>query len=229
MLKAKIVSLRIGKSLDGLVEALSHYYYSSEQGKGFELFEYDKSSLKAKFVKKVIYSELVVDPYGDESEVETIRFEECVFSIFPHDDCFFLVVYNPPRTLKSLISSLSDAIRTGVYVRTIDVDISGFLSALGESAELEVDSIDRLQAKKIVVNESSRADVVFTSAKNAFEDAVAFLKNKEFFIGKVRIQLHTGYRRGRMEVSSSASFGCSEKIFDEVLNFFLLYLRTQDW
>lgn len=227
MLKAKIVNLHIGKSLDGLVEALSNYSYSSEQEKGFELFEYDKSSLKAKFVKKVIYRELVVDPYGEESEAETVRFEECVFSIFVHDDCFILVAYNPPRTLKSLISSFSDAVQVGVYVRTVEIDISNFLAALGDAAELEIDSIDRLQAKKIVVNDSSRADVVFTSAKNAFEDAVSFLKNKDFFIGKVRVQLHVGYRRGRMEVASSASFGCSEKIFDDVLRFFLSYLRAQ--
>lgn len=228
MVKAKIVNLYLDIPLSGFVEALSDSSYDSFKGKGFELFEYDDQSLRARFIKKVVYKEFVVDPYGGEEEIETVRFEECGFSIFScNDEGFLLVVYNPPRTLKPLISSLSDIARSGFYVSSIEVDISKFLDDLKEADGYDVNSIDRLQVKKVVVNESSRADIVFTSAKNAFEDAEAFLGGKRFHVGKIRMQLHVGYNRGRLEVSSSASIGCSDKLFDDVLGFCLVHFGAQ--
>ncbi|MEO3715894.1 hypothetical protein [Roseateles flavus] len=212
MLKSKWLQIRCDAAPREAQSLLATARFTAEAGSGFELISRDLNSIHCRYIERVTSSEKVVDPFGDTTELEIIRYVYTFFRLHPSEKSlhtYLLEISNPPRTVRPLVSALSIAF-DGVTVSEPEWPILEIYKRVKRNSPRA--RVVRLRACGIPVSETTVSKIELISSENAAVDFLAVFPKSISKIDKIRIERPFIDQPGPLELSVNGVCGFDENV-----------------
>ena len=220
--RIKWMRLKLRTPLEALFSFIKNTPYNEEAGLGFTDFDWKDGKISATFNKKNLQVESYNDPFGDEVEFERISYDEINFSLFTLSPRLCLIaVYDPPKSIKSLIDFLTSDSEVNVGYSNISIDINDFINVMRLEFNYRLVSISKVKVSNVHVNENSKANIEITSKVNALKDLQEYVETSDFKLDKLKGVYLNEDVKASFELSSSA-LCCVQNgekdVFNEILS-----------
>jgi hypothetical protein len=227
-LKTKWFKIRLPLNLKETHKALLENHYKTGGKSGFEIIEYTDSLLRAKFIEKIVSQEIVIDPFGNEGLLESVRyliFEFSIISLYEND--YLIKILFPPRSMKSFINIIYDIFGFGFFIQPVSFDLKIFLIAIEKNLNPTQLKVIKVNASGLVLTETSSAKLEIKSSKHAYHDLLEKFNCDNFTIDNMRISLRIDGVDGFIEVSKAGSICFSDRYDFKITQLVkqLLYIR----
>lgn len=171
MIKTKWVEFSVRKNQGQIISAFSERQFSKTTPVGFDLLEIFPNRIYGKFIQEIIDTDEFVDPFGNEVKNVSRRYITIDFNIFSiAENKFLLRVDDPPRSLKTLISLMSETLGQEFSIKIISVDILKFLLFLSKNLNRPKISIKKVYLNDVKIKDLSLAKISVTSEFDAYQD-----------------------------------------------------------
>jgi hypothetical protein len=216
ILKTKWFNAQIPLSLKETHKALLEHNYKLGNNNGFEIIEYSDDVLSAKFIERIFIKEIVVDPFGNESLFETVKYS--IFEFFIISFCknnYIIKVLSPPRSMKCFINSVYNILGFGFFISPVSFDLKIFLDTLESLLNPTQLKVIKISASGLVLTETSSAKLEITSSKHAYQDLFEKF-HENLSIDNIKISLRLNGVDGIIEVSKMGSISFSDEYDSEI-------------
>ncbi len=168
-MKTKWLKVKIPIELTKFIDILNENQYRLESKNGFELIDFNKTELHAKFIEKVISKEVIIDPFGNSNEIEITRYLIINFSIYKiNSNSYFLIVESPPRSLKCLTDKLYKIIGFGIFFSNLEINIIYFIKNIQEKYGFSSTKINSLKIGNIYLSKKTTGVIDLNPPSNFF-------------------------------------------------------------
>ena len=229
MNKTKWLRLEVECTHKKLVDLTRLAQFDDQVGYGFDLSFRDGKKLSLRFFEKIASIEVVTDPYGVSTNVETTRYSSIQFHlhVFSVGDAtrYFMEVNSPPRSLRTLVGALADT-APGVTVSEVDIPVLEVFSVLRKSSISA--HLTRIKASQLRLTEDSVAKVDVVSSKNAAADLKRFFPNSEVTVDKIRVDRPFGSLAHAIELTRTGLISVDTS-YTETASQFVLGLLTKHY
>lgn len=166
--------------------------FNNDSGHGFIIDRVRDDFLEARYVEKVEYTDIVVDPFGKEFKFERIEFRHTKFraSTFPPG----LELIAPPRNIQALMNRLSEAVDFEAAITPVVIDVLKWAKLFQESGGVVAD-VDSLQIGSLEIEPGIVANVLIKGDRDVRIACDALTHNRKFEIEKVQLRLASPYRK----------------------------------
>ena len=137
-------------SMRVLAKRLKAKTFEEEQSEGFVLDRVRDNYIEARFVEKVEYDDVVVDPFGKELTFHRVEFRKCEF--VASIDGPGLELIDAPRGIQSMVSRLAEATEFSLAVTPLSVNVLAWarntqksLNRLGVVDSVQVGAVELSQ------------------------------------------------------------------------------------
>lgn len=188
-----------------LAQALLARSFDSETGHGFRVISRSKEVISSTFIERIVTQEKIVDPFGVITELETVRYSSIKFRLHfrtSNDLQYLLEVNDPPRSIRSLIMELSDAL-DGVTVGEVTLPLIKIYSKISNQSPRA--RIVKLKASGIKISNSSEMRVEVNSSIDAYADFEAFFSKSVAKVEKIKIERPFFDLVGSLEIGANGS------------------------
>lgn len=214
MSKHKWIWLQCDHSVGKVASILLKNSFDSLAGNGFRLSQKSKDEVNSTFIERIITHEKIIDPFGAQSDLETVRYQSTRFRLHARTRAedeynYLLEVENPPRSVRSLVAALSYSLG-GVTIGEVALPVLTIYAELKKRSPRS--KIVRLEARDISISDTTSIRLEVNSSTDAFEDFRKLFQGAEGKIEKVRIERPFSGSDGIFELSSTGV--C---LFDEVV------------
>lgn len=223
--KHKWLLLECDKTPELVVKALLAHGFQTELGRGFRATAKVSGFVSSSYVEKVMKVERIVDPFGSESEVETTRYVAINFRLHFRENnerTFLLEVVRPPRSIRTMLSELSEVMGR-IAVSEINLPLIEIFK------ELRLDSprarIVKLKASRLGISMASVAKVEVSSSVDAYRDYSSFFGESKGFVEKIKIERPFIDSNGALEIGVNGLCSFDEKVEDLVRELVLKIYR----
>lgn len=184
-----------------LSERLKLRSFNPETGHGFIINRIRDEYLEAKYIEKIEYTDVVVDPFGNELNFERIEFRQTLFRVTK--DSPGLEIIDAPRSVQSLMNRLSETVDFEIAINSVLVDVLAWSKHLEKvcSSKFEVNS---LQIGSLEVESGINAKIVLKGSHDVRAASSNFTNDKKHIIEKLQLQLPNPYK-GNIILSTSGS------------------------
>ncbi|MEO1850048.1 MAG: hypothetical protein ABGX70_06015 [Psychrobacter sp.] len=188
--------------------------FSPEVGHGFIIDRVRDDFLEAKYIEQVEYTDIIIDPFGNELNFERIEFRQTLFRVTKDGPGLELI--DAPRSVQPLMNRLSEAVDFEVAINSISVNplswLKGFENLCG--GHLEVNS---LQIGALEIEPGINAKIVLKGTRDVQSASSSLTNEKKHKIEKIQLQLQQPYK-GAVILSASGSVTIgSESIADQLI------------
>jgi hypothetical protein len=193
--------------------------FDGESGHGFIIDRVRDDFLEARYVERVEYTEVVVDPFGKEMSFERVEYRQTLFRASAAAPGLELI--DPPRNVQALMNRLSEAVDFEVAITPAIVDVlswSAVLQNVGNVSSI----VNSLQIGALEIEPGIVAKVVIKGDKDVRVACAALTDDRKFAMEKIQLRLASPYR-GTVVLSSGGSAALSSEDSTEEL---MLPLRT---
>lgn len=188
MNKAKWLRIEVACTHKKLVDLVRLAQFNDRVGYGFDLSFRDKEKIFLRFIEKTASIEVITDPYGVSTSVETTRYSSIQFQlyVFSAGDTtrYFMEVNSPPRSLRSLVAALAST-APSVTVSEINIPVMDAFAVLRRSSITA--RLTRIKASQLKLTDDSVAKIDVVSTKNASADLKRFFPSNELTVDKIRV------------------------------------------
>ncbi len=216
MTKSKWLLLEADLTLKQIFRALLRDSYNAEKGKGFEPLSKSHEHMRWRYIERVETKENVVDPFGNISEIQTIRYNIVKLRIYrfdANDSTYSLEIEEPARTTRPLIDALARALGH-ISIDEFRWPLLVFFTKLKAASPKA--KIKKIKACGIPISESSVGKLEITSSGDAFTDFIKMFPAERNRIDKIRIDSPFIDAQGFLEISSNGLCTFDESSEDAV-------------
>lgn len=224
MMKTKWFKVTFPINNLSLIKILQENSFKSNTSNGFELIDYDKSTIVAKFIEKTIVKEVIIDPFGNTETIEITKYFILNFTLYYiANNSHFLILESPPRSIKCFINKLYELMGFGVFLINFSIDISKFIDILKQKYGSHAVRINSIKIGGVYLSNQTSAVIELISNGDLLKDLSNTIKitNNVFFSkAKISISTITG-NQDKIEVTRGGSINCTNnshlELFD-ILN-----------
>jgi hypothetical protein len=229
MNKTKWLKIEVECTHKKLVDLVRLSQFDERVGYGFDLSFRDGKKVGLRFIEKIASVEVITDPYGVSTSVETTRYSSIQLQlyVFSAGDTtrYFMEVNSPPRSLRTLVAALANT-APGVTVSEVDIPVSGVFAVLRRSSIMA--RLTRIKASQLKLTEDSVAKVDVVSTKNAAADLKRFFPSNDVIVDKIRVDRPFGSLAHAVELTRTGLISVDAP-FTETASQFVLDLLTQHY
>jgi len=226
MARTKWLALSFDKSLSDIATLLDRHKFSKDQIIGFELTNIQRNKVCGKFIEKIITTEVVIDPFGEEILNHVQRYSIFNFEISPMEKYRFLVrIDTPPRSLKNFITTLSDSFGFGFAIEPLEIDILSMIQHLRKESGIKRWSIRKIRIARVAISEASLARIEVVSTKDAYLDLKNNIAIKDATLERATIELRNEENIHEIELTSSGIISGDLDILDRLMPALQTYFR----
>jgi len=220
MNRTKWLKIEISSTHKKLVDSIRATRFDDQTGYGFDLSFRDGKNISAKFIEKIASVEVVTDPYGVSTRIETTRYSSIDFQLhaFSLDDItgYFMEINSPPRSLRTFISALSKCV-SDLTVSEVEIPVLEVFRLLRKSSMSA--RLTRIKASQMKLTKESVATVDVISISNALADLKSFFPDSEMLIDKIRVERPFGAMPHAMEITRTGLISTDSDYADTASRF----------
>ncbi|WP_155625695.1 hypothetical protein [Burkholderia vietnamiensis] len=223
MQRAKWLKIEVDCTHKALVAAIRAAQFNEKIGHGFDLSFRDERRIQAKFSEKITSIEIITDPFGVSTSVETTRYSSMNFQLISFStenaaSSYLMEVNSPPRTLRTLISALAD-IANNLSVSEVQLPLLEIFGLLRKTSTMA--RLTRVKASQLKLTPDSTARIDVISGKNAASDLRRFFGESTMSVDKVRIEHPFGPATHAIELSRNGLISIDDTHQDIASDFIL--------
>lgn len=160
--------------------------FTEESGEGFIISRSNSSSIEGKFIRKNTYLISEERPFGENIESQRTEYIIIEFNI-TSDRYLGLELLNPPRTVKPLISKLSEMVGLGLTITDSLVNPLHWAEQIEKQAQLF--RLTEIQVSDVGISSNSLARVSVNGEYDIRKDFSSFIGNKKYSIQQVKFRV----------------------------------------
>jgi len=202
------VSMRV------LGSRMKDYQFTPDSFDGFVIERIRDNTIEARFIEKIIYSEITIDPFGREETFERVTYRSVNFSLFsefPH-----IELRNCQRSTKEFVSKLLELCNFSLSVSSISVNLFDWVEELQQYIEQSL-YIDSLQLSGLVLEDGVSAKVLLKGNKDVREAVNRLATNKNFNLDKLQVKVRIAQKIVPIHLNSSGAAMVPSDFFEEFL------------
>jgi hypothetical protein len=216
-MKTKWFTANFPAGLDELYQSIIDSPFDSDRGWGFAINSYESNYISSKYIERIEVSELIVDPYGNETEFNHVKYVQFNFWFFKaKNNSHILIIDSPPRSVKSFVSNVIKATRSDFNVSYLNIKIDDFINSL--APYFKKIQVHKAKIKDLTFSKNTSGVLELESTSDAIDEIKNIFKNSKFTIDKVRLNVKSDIGYESLEISTNGSINFSEEIFDKVFS-----------
>lgn len=179
--------------------------FDGESGHGFLIDRVRDDFLEARYVERVEYTDVVVDPFGKELTFERVEFRQTLFRASSSSPGLELI--DPPRNVQALMNRLSEAVDFEVAITPATVDVLSWSTLLQDVGGVS-SVLDSLQIGALEIEPGIVAKMVIKGDRDVRTACAALTQDRKFAVEKIQLRLANPHR-GTVLLSSVGSAALS--------------------
>jgi hypothetical protein len=212
-MKIKFFELTSDINISELFGTINNTKYSEKTDFGFTVSSMSDNRISAKYSIKLEYCEVVVDPFGNEEKIYLERFLNINFSIITKNKINFLIVKNPPRSIRLLIDSFSEIFDTNISISTFVIKPIDILDRFKSNFGSRNIKINEIRVPNYSISQNTAASMNIKSSGNLLED-IKKLSVLQESIDKVTIILSLNFQHLKIELTKNCYFIAPPEVID---------------
>ncbi|ENK6377253.1 hypothetical protein N3K59_01635 [Acinetobacter baumannii] len=192
----------------------------------FELHPLRKNSNKFifNFIEKKIIETLILDKHGQEQTIEYLHIDSFSFHIEIRNNKLFLLLKNPPRSLKFFKQTLAEIFEYQISISEERIDPLVWLRRVEKHFNNEF-LIISMEIKDIIFNSKTNGTLTLKSQIDLRDKYIEIVNSNNYRICKILVN-NNDYFKGKFILSSDSSFqlDCfnSQELLESLLEHFLV-------
>lgn len=157
--------------------------FRQESTWGFRIKTRRNNILQAVYVEKLIYSEKVVDPFGNTTEFERVSYNQIEFqlSTFPPN----ILIFQPPRNYRKLINQLAQFFNYSIAIESKEIKVLDWVDLLTRNG-LE-GRVTKVDVDQVRYDESTTGKLILIGHHDVRERLYQLLTGTNFSIKNAKI------------------------------------------
>ncbi|MWL89779.1 hypothetical protein [Cupriavidus sp. SW-Y-13] len=222
MAKTKWIEMHLGLGVRALAARLAKSAFTLESGLGFELLEVLNKRIEGRFIERFVQREAIEDPFGDIRHVESVRYTIFRFHMLAvSGGRYVIVLIDPPRSVRSFVSVLSDAVEAGLSVEAMRFDVLALLDVLRTAPPFGHLVVRKVKAAGALLGGHASVRLELQSQGNASDDLRAAFPKFTPVIERVCFQFVHDGRGEAGELSVSGTLSISEHLMETFIGILL--------
>jgi hypothetical protein len=219
-MKCKLLRVHSDLAFKDISKALLSSPYTDSTGRGFEVKSKDTSRIVATFIERIAEREEITDPIGNTRSIDLIRYTSTAMRLhkgaISSPDEMLLVVLAPPRSLRSLLSSIASVLDAGIA--NVDLNPRAIYSSLRRNSRRA--RVSRVRASRVPLSSTSEMRLEVMSMADALLDLEEIVPKLET-IDRLRVEHPFHKAGGYLEISKAGVLTYDENLDDLVEAFVL--------
>lgn len=215
MTKTKWIEMHLGLGVRAVAARMAKSAFSVDSGMGFELVRVRSKQIEARFIERFVQRETIEDPFGEVQHVESVRYNIFRFYLLAvSGNRYLLVLIDPPRSVRSLVTLLSDSVGAGMSVEALRFDVLEMLNVIRASPEVAHLVVRKVKAVGAILGGRANVRLELQSQGSANDDLQAAFPNLSPVIERISFQfVHDG--EGEVaELSAAGALAASEHLIE---------------
>ena len=200
-------------SMRALAKRLKAKAFDVEQSEGFVLDRVRDNYLEARFVEKVEYDDVVVDPFGKELTFHRVDFRKCGFIASTEGPGLELV--DAPRSVQAMVSRLAEATEFSLSISPLSVNVLTWAKNTQKGLN-RVGVVDSVQVGAVELAQGVLAKAIIKGSTDVLAAANKLVEGKRHVIEKVQLRLD-GSRRTTILLTNAGVVRFDPEPTDEIL------------
>lgn len=162
------------------------------------------TNLGFNFSENKLMETYLLDINGNEQLIEYLQIDSFDFQVISTKLDTFLLIKNPPRSLKNFKQSISEILNYEVSFIEININPLEWIESLEKSSEYTFE-IRSLEVKEIIFSSSTNGSMTLKSQSDLRNSYKSNIKSNNYKICKALV-LNDNFFKGRFILSADASF-----------------------
>lgn len=227
MAKTKWIEMHLSLGVRALAARLAKSAFTLESGLGFEMLEVRGKRIEARFIERFVQRETLEDPFGEVRHIESVRYNIFRFYLLVvRGDRYLIVLIDPPRSVRSFITMLSDVVEVGMSVEAVRFDVLALLNVLRTAPQIGHLVVRKVKGTGALLGGRASVRLELQSQGNASDDLRAAFPKFTPVIERVCFQfVHEGV--GEVgELSASGTLAVSDQLMETFVGLLLPALEA---
>jgi len=163
--------------------------FTEDSINGFAVERIRDDFVIGRFIEKLVYEEVVSDPFGNQDTVERTMYratEFTLFSSFPH-----IELRNGQRSVKELVNQLLQACDFNLVVSPISSNLLEWADALQNIADSKV-MVDSLQVSGVELEHGITGKILLKGERDVRDAVRGIVGIKRYTLEKIQVKLNFG-------------------------------------
>ncbi|AZE92336.1 hypothetical protein C4J96_0185 [Pseudomonas orientalis] len=193
-----------------LASRMKSLNFISNEHHGFVIDKVRDGLIEARYIEKVYFTDLIVDPFGNETTFDRIEYRESAFRITQAPPTLELI--NAPRSPQALLNRLSEITDFEASIEQLQVDVISWADELIKTID-GAGSFDSMQISKLELGNKTFAKILVTGEQDIKEVSALLVGGRRHVVEKVRIRLHNPLK-GSIVLSGSGAATINSSDFE---------------
>lgn len=201
-------------SMRTLGTRMKSYPFTADSFDGFVIERIRDNFIEARFIEKIAYSEVTVDPFGNEETFRRVAYRSVnftLFSEFPH-----IEIRDSQRSTKEFVNRLLELCNFSLTVTPISVNLFDWVKELQKCFEHAV-TVDSIQLSDIEVEDGISAKVLLKGSRDVRDAAVLLAPKKKCHLDKLQLRAKIGEKYVPVHLSNTGAATIPSDCFEELL------------
>lgn len=218
--KFKLYSIETTYSFDVLFSKLAESRNTLDSSYEIHPLKNRANTLVFKFIEKKILETSLLDKDGIEQLIQYLHIDNFEFYIEKRMSNFFLVLKNPPRSLKFFKQTIADILDYKISISDVKIEPLEWIKNIEPNYESEF-SVISIEIKDVIYNSKTNGSLTLKSQIDLRSSYEKMICSTNYKVSKVLIS-NDNYFKGKFILSQDASFqlDCinSSALIDLLLN-----------
>lgn len=218
--KFKLYSIETTYSLDILFSKIVESSNSLDSSYEIHPLKSRANTLTFKFIEKKILETSLLDKHGIEQLIQYLHIDKFEFYIEKKLSKFFLVLKNPPRSLKFFKQTIADILDYKISISDMKIEPLQWVKNIELNYESEF-SVNSIEIKDVIYNSKTHGSLTLKSQIDLRSSYEQMISSTNYKVSKVLIS-NNNYFKGKFILCQDASFqlDCmnSNALIDLLLN-----------
>lgn len=195
--------------LPEFLKSLGEMPFEDSRGYGFDIEEVGSSELKCRYIKKDLFLDVALDPFGNRIENRRVSYRDIKFMIsLKHR---YLMVASSAKNISQFIESIEEFAELELIQMCPDIDsLIQQLSLAGGSTVRVV----ALSTSKFLLRSRTACVIKFASLVDIREDVTSFLQNRKYEISQIQASFDFSGQVYSISASSAGRCTLNCDLFD---------------
>lgn len=196
------------KSLKTLGEKLLRMPYSKSNRVGFRMDHIKPDVINGRFIERVEFTEVLMDPFGIEVKIDRVRFDTTDFSVY--SDVQLIECLNPGRNLKNFLNEVAKTANFEVTISKVEIPLQEFAKTLGTGAKSM--AITKAVADDIEMAAGVLGQLQAAGAVDIRKPLQQFLGDRKYALNRIRVVLEAEDEKLTLEASRAGTVSSASQM-----------------
>ncbi|RYZ84542.1 MAG: hypothetical protein EOP04_17805, partial [Proteobacteria bacterium] len=189
------------QNMRALSNRLKSKMFVDDSREGFVIDKVRDDFVEARFIERIEFTDVVVDPFGSELTCERVSFNHCEFRV--SSDRPGLELLNAPRNTQKLVANLIQMNDFEVSIESLSIDVLDWFHRFQNNVDVDV-NVDSIQIGSFEISEGISVKAAVKGNRDV-RDAVSKLTHgRPYEIEKIQLRL-TGQYIGKVLLTNVGS------------------------